>query len=80
MVCIRFFHFPVPCCFVSHNDCTQIRELAEGLKAVDFLDLIAQPGSGAHPHVPEIIIYPEIVILTLSMASKLPSGFAALTS
>lgn len=78
MVCIRFFCFPVPCCFVSRNNCTQIRALGGGLKVDVSLDLITQPGSGAHPHVPEIIIYPEIIILTLSTASKL--SFAALKS
>lgn len=80
MVCIRFFHFPVPRCFVSHSDCPQIRTLGGGLKEVGFLDQITQAGSGAHPHGPQIIIYPEIITLTLSMASKLPSGFAALMS
>lgn len=47
-----------------------------------FLHLITHPGSGpgSGPHGPESIIYQEIITLTPSMASKLPSGFAALKS
>lgn len=43
-----------------------------------FLVIITQPASGAHPQGPDIIIYHEIITLTMNMASKLPSGFAAL--